>query len=490
MSKTLFLSPPSFDGFDGGAGSRYQARREVTSYWYPTWLAQPAALVPGAKLLDCPPHHIGKDECLRIAREYDHVIIHTSTPSLKNDAKVAEAIKAQKPDTKIGFVGAHAAVLPTETLKVSPAIDWVGRKEFDFTCKEVAEGRDLATIDGLSYRDAGGKIIHNKEREMIQDMDTLPWVADVYKRDLKIENYFIGYLLHPYLSLYTGRGCPAQCSFCLWPQTIGGHKYRVRSAQNVADEMAYMKKLFPQVREFFFDDDTFTANLPRAREIAKKLGPLGLTWSCNSRANLDYDTIKNFKDNGLRLFLVGYESGNDDILTRIKKGVTMDEMRRFTKSCHQAGVVIHGTFILGLPVETKQSIENTINFAKELDVFSLQVSLAAPYPGTELYDQAKLNGWFVKKDKTDLVEDDGFQQSTLEYPEATKEEIFEAVDRFYRSYYLRPKPILRIIKTMLEDKDVLVRRCREGYEFFKSLRQRKDDLEAARTAAAVPAVSA
>lgn len=482
MGKTLFLSPPSFDGFDGGAGSRYQARREVTSYWYPTWLAQPAALVPGAKLLDCPPHNIGKDECLRVAKDFDHVIVHTSTPSLKNDAKVAEAIKAQKPDTKIGFVGAHAAVLPTETLKVSPAIDWVGRKEFDFSCKEVAEDRDLATIDGLSYRNAEGKVVHNKEREMIQNMDVLPWVADVYKRDLRIENYFIGYLLHPYISMYTGRGCPAQCSFCLWPQTIGGHKYRVRSAQNVADEMAYMKKLFPQVREFFFDDDTFTANLPRAREIAKKLGPLGLNWSCNSRANLDYDTIRSFKDNGLRLFLVGYESGNDDILTRIKKGVTMDEMRRFTKACHQADVVIHGTFILGLPVETRASIENTINFAKELDVFSLQVSLAAPYPGTELYEQAKLNGWFVKKDKTDLVEEDGFQQSTLEYPEATKEEIFEAVDRFYRTYYLRPKPILRIIKTMLEDKDVLVRRCREGYEFFKSLKQRREDLEAGRSA--------
>jgi hopanoid biosynthesis associated radical SAM protein HpnJ len=484
MSKTLFLSPPSFDGFDGGAGSRYQARREITSYWYPTWLAQPAALVPGARLLDCPPHNIGKDECLNIAKDYDHVIIHTSTPSLKNDCKVAEAIKANRPEARIGFVGAHAAVLPTETLKASPAIDWVGRKEFDFTCKEVAEDRALSTIDGLSYRNAEGKIVHNKEREMIQNMDVLPWVADVYKRDLKIENYFIGYLLHPYVSMYTGRGCPAQCSFCLWPQTIGGHKYRVRSSQNVADEMAYMKKVFPQVREFFFDDDTFTANLPRAREIAKKLGPLGVHWSCNSRANLDYDTIKSFKDNGLRLFLVGYESGNDDILTRIKKGVTMDEMRRFTKSCHQAGVVIHGTFILGLPVETKQSIENTINFAKELDVFSLQVSLAAPYPGTELFEQAKLNGWFVKKDKTDLVEEDGFQQSTLEYPEATKEEIFEAVDRFYRSYYLRPKPILRIIQTMLEDKDVFVRRCREGYEFFKSLRQRKDDLEAAKTASA------
>jgi hopanoid biosynthesis associated radical SAM protein HpnJ len=479
----LFLSPPSFDGFDGGAGARYQATREVTSYWYPTWLAQPAALVPGSRLLDCPPHHIDMAKCLAIAKDFDHVIINTSTPSLKNDCKVAEAIKQQRPATKIGFVGAHAMVLPTETLKASWAIDWVARKEFDFTCKEVAEGRDLATVKGVSYKDSEGKIKHNPEREMIADMDSLPWVADVYKRDLQIEKYFIGYLQHPYVSMYTGRGCPAQCTFCLWPQTIGGHKYRVRSAQNVADEMAYMKKLFPQVREFFFDDDTFTANLPRAREIAKKLGPLGVDWSCNSRANLDYDTIKSLKDNGLRLFLVGYESGNDDTLTRIKKGVTTAEMRRFTKDCHKAGVVIHGTFILGLPVETKETIEQTINFAKELDVFSMQVSLAAPYPGTELFEQAKMNGWFVKKDKTDLVEGDGLQQSTLEYPGLSKEQIFEDVERFYRAYYLRPKPILRIIKTMLEDKDVCVRRLREGYEFFKSMAARRSDLAAAKAAA-------
>ncbi len=484
MSKTLFLSPPSFDGFDGGAGSRYQARREITSFWYPTWLAQPAALVKDSRLLDCPPHDIQIQQCLDEAKQYDHVIVHTSTPSLKNDCRVAEAIKANRPETKIGFVGAHAAVLPTETLKASSAIDWVGRKEFDYTCKEVAEDRPLETIAGLSYRDRDGKIRHNPEREMIPNMDALPWVADVYKRDLQIEKYFIGYLLHPYVSLYTGRGCPAQCTFCLWPQTIGGHKYRVRSPQNVADEMAYMKRLFPQVKEFFFDDDTFTANLPRAREIARKLAPLGLTWSCNSRANLDYDTIRSFKDSGLRLFLVGYESGNEQILKNIKKGVELDEMRRFTRACHQAGVVIHGTFILGLPVETRETIEQTIRFAQELDVFSLQVSLAAPYPGTELFETARQNGWFVKKDKTDLVEGDGFQQSALEYPGLSKEEIFEAVDRFYRAYYLRPKPILRIIKTMLEDKEILVRRCREGYEFFRSLRQRKEDLAAARSAAA------
>src|SRR3984957_14389056 len=254
--------------------------------------------------------------------------------------------------------------------------------------------------------------------------------------------------------------------------------------------MVHAKKLFPQVQEFFFDDDTFNSNLLRAREIATQLKPLGLTWSCNSRANVNYETIKHMKDCGLRLYLVGYESGNQEMLNRIKKGIQLEEAKLFTKNCKELGVIIHGTFILGLPVETKETIEETIRYAMELDVFSIQVSLAAPYPGTELYEMARQNGWFAKKDKTDIIHEDGFQQSSLEYPGLDKEEIFEAVDRFYRAYYLRPKPILRIIKTMLEDKDIFVRRCREGYEFFKSLRQRKVDLAASRAVSAAAPVAA
>jgi hopanoid biosynthesis associated radical SAM protein HpnJ len=469
----LFLCPPSVAGFDGGAGARYQARREVTSFWYPTWLAQPAALVPGSRLLDCPPHGLGLEDCLREAAGHRHVILHTSTPTLRNDACVAEAIKRQSPNTVIGFVGAQAAVQPEATLGASPAIDWAGGKEFDYTCKEVCEDRPLREVCGLSYREADGRIRHNPARPLIEDMDSLPWVADVYKRNLEIERYFIGYLLHPYLSLYTGRGCPAQCTFCLWPQTIGGHRYRVRSAANVAEELAYLQKLFPQVKEFFFDDDTFTANLPRAREIATRLGRLGITWSCNSRANLDAETIRFFRDRGLRLFLVGYESGDEQILKNIKKGVSVEQMRRFTRDCRDAGVLVHGTFVLGLPVETPESIERTIRFAKELDVFSIQVSLAAPYPGTELFEQAQANGWMIPAGPGGTTRADGYQEASLAYPHLTREAIYESVERFYREYYLRPGPILRILRSMLEDKQVFARRCREGLEFFQSMKSRR-----------------
>ena len=185
MMKTLFLQPPSFDGFDGGAGSRYQAKREIRSFWYPTWLAQPAALVEGSKLIDAPPAGIGLDAVTRQARDFELCVIHTSTPSFSSDVRVAEALKQANPNLMIGFVGAKVAVQPEESLKQGGPIDFVARNEFDFTIKEIAEGRDFAAVDGISYRDAAGAIVHNKDRAILEDMDQLPFVTEVYKRDLR-----------------------------------------------------------------------------------------------------------------------------------------------------------------------------------------------------------------------------------------------------------------------------------------------------------------
>ena len=277
--KTLFLQAPSFDGFDGGAGSRYQAKREIKSFWYPTWLAQPAALVPGSRVLDAPADEITVEKTLEIARDYDLVIMHTSTPSFPTDARFAELLKATQPAILVGLVGAKTMVDPDGSLKATTAIDFVCREEFDYTCKDVADGLALADIKGLSYRDADGRIVHNLPRPMVENMDDLPFVAPIYQRDLKINNYFIGYLKHPYVSFYTGRGCRSKCTFCLWPQTVGGHRYRVRSAANVLAEVKWIKENMPEVKEIMFDDDTFTdtSNLPRVEAIARGMGELGMT---------------------------------------------------------------------------------------------------------------------------------------------------------------------------------------------------------------------
>ncbi len=472
MMKTLFLHPPSFDGFDGGAGARYQAKREVRSFWYPTWLAQPAALVPGSKLVDAPAAGLGMDVVLPMAREYELAVLHTSSPSFASDVKVAEALKRENPGLLIGFVGAKVAVDPAESLQASPAIDFVGREEFDFTIKEVAEGRPLSEIHGLSYKDASGGVIHNLDRAILENMDELPFVTEVYAKHLRLEDYFIGYLKHPYVSIYTGRGCKSHCTFCLWPQTVGGHKYRTRSVGNVIAEIKRAKELFPQVQEFMFDDDTFTDDLPRAEAIAIELGKLGVTWSCNAKANVPYKTLKILKENGLRLLLVGYESGNQQILYNIKKGMRIDVAKRFTADCHKLGIKIHGTFIVGLPGETQETLKQTVEFAKEINPHTIQVSLAAPYPGTFLYNQAVKEGW-LDVEHAELIDEHGVQIAPLHYPHLSHQEIFNSVEIIYRKFYFRPSKILSILNEMLRSPQMMKRRLREGVEFFAFLKERK-----------------
>jgi hopanoid biosynthesis associated radical SAM protein HpnJ len=363
------------------------------------------------------------------------------------------------------------AVDPNGSMAASRALDFVARNEFDFTVKEVAEGRDWGSIDGLTHRNGSGVIVHNQDRAVLEDMDALPFVTEVYKRDLRIENYFIGYLKHPYVSLYTGRGCRSKCTFCLWPQTVGGHRYRTRSVENVVAEMRYAKEAFPQVQEFFFDDDTFTDDLPRAEAIAKELGKLGITWSCNAKANVPRETLKVLADNGLRLLLVGYESGNQQILNNIKKGMRIDIARRFTKDCHDLGVTIHGTFILGLPGESKETIQETIRFATDINPHTIQVSLAAPYPGTFLHKQAVENGW-LDESHAELIDDDGVQMAPLHYPHLSHDEIYHSVETFYRRFYFRAGKIASIVNEMVRSPQMMKRRLREGLEFYQFLRAR------------------
>ena len=472
MMRTLFLQAPSFDGFDGGAGSRYQAKREIKSFWFPTWLAQPAALVEGSKLVDAPPHRQGLADVVPMARDRDLVVLHTSTPSFASDVKVAERLKAENPGLKIGLIGAKVAVQAEESLRDAPVVDFVARNEFDFTVKEVAEGRDWAGIKGLSWRNGQGVLVHNPDRPVLEDMDSLPFVSPVYRRDLDYQKYFIGYLKHPYVSIYTGRGCKSRCTFCLWPQTVGGHRYRTRSVGNVIEEIRYIRDNFPGLKEIFFDDDTFTDDLPRAEAIAREMGKLGVTWSCNAKANVPRETLKVLKDGGLRLLLVGYESGNQQILHNIKKGMRIDVARRFTKDCHELGIAIHGTFILGLPGETTETIQETIRFAIETNPHTVQVSLAAPYPGTFLFDQAQREGW-LDTAHTEYVDAHGVQIAPLAYPHLSHTEIFDSVEAFYRKFYFRAPKIASICGEMIRDRQMLVRRLREGVEFFHFLRERK-----------------
>jgi hopanoid biosynthesis associated radical SAM protein HpnJ len=470
--RTLFLQAPSFDGFDGGAGSRYQAKREIKSFWFPTWLAQPAALVKDSKLIDAPPAGVTLAQVLAQANDFDLAVLHTSVPSFQSDVACARAMKEANPRLKVGFIGAKVAVEPEKSLvDAKGVVDFVARNEFDFTIKEVADGKDWHAIKGLSWIH-DGVVTHNEDREILEQMDDLPFVSPIYHRDLRIEDYFIGYLKHPYVSIYTGRGCKSRCTFCLWPQTVGGHRYRTRSVAHVMEEIDYILATMPQVKELFFDDDTFTDDRPRAEAIARELGRRGVTWSCNAKANVPYETLKILRDNGLRLLLVGYESGNQQILHNIKKGMRVEVAEKFTADCHALGIAIHGTFILGLPGETRETINETVEWARRINPHTIQVSLAAPYPGTFLYDQAVENGW-LDAANAELVDEHGVQIAPLHYPHLSHGEIFHSVEDFYKKFYFRPRKIVSIVGEMVRDFDMMKRRLREGVEFFDFLRERK-----------------
>lgn len=232
--------------------------------------------------------------------------------------------------------------------------------------------------------------------------------------------------------------------------------------------MELAKSLFPQVKEFFIDDDTFTANPERAEAAARLIARLGITWSASARATVSYDTMKVLKDSGLRLLLVGYESGSDDILRNIRKGFTTDTARRFARDARDLGIAVHGCFIVGLPGETPRTVEETCRLAEELDPDTIQVSLPAPYPGTEFYRQAVENGWLVGNG---LVADDGTQAVPISYPDFSGQDIAAARDLVYKRFYFRPKVMFRIGLQMLKSSQVRRRRLREGKEFLRFLRQ-------------------
>src|ERR1700756_83906 len=476
--KTLFLNPPSFENFDGGAGSRWPATREIESFWYPVWLAYPTGMLEGARLLDAPPHHVSGEDTIKLARDYEFLVLFTSTPGFPGDIRLAKAIKSANPNIKIAFVGPHVTVLPEKSLRECPEIDFVCRKEFDYSVVDFAKGKPLDEIPGVSFL-KDGKIVHNPDSPQIQDLDSLPHVTEIYHRDLDVTKYSVPFLLHPFVSLYTTRGCPAQCTFCLWPQTLSGHAWRKRSTDDVAAEMKQAKELFPQVKEFFFDDDTFNIQKARTIELCEKLKPLGLTWSCNSRVTTDYETLKAIKEAGCRLLIVGFESGDPQILKNIKKGATVERARAFAKDCHDLGLVIHGDFILGLPGETKESIRNTINFAKSLDVETIQVSIAHAYPGTEFYEYAKENGFIVNNGQ--MVDEEGHQLAHIEYPGLPKEYVLEMVHRFYDEYYFRPKAAWRVVSKAIANRD-LKRLYAESKSFLKLRAQRNKVVKQAKSA--------
>ena len=443
----LMLNPPFKGRFS--RTSRSPAVTLGGTMYYPFWLAYATGVLEQSgfqvSLIDAPAQGLSVADVIEQVKNEPPqlIVVDTSTPSIYSDVKVAEQLKESFPSSFVTLVGTHPSALPEETLKLSERVDAVAVGEYDYTMRDLAfcleKKEDLRTVDGLVFR-YGDEIIRNKPRVLIENVDELPFVSQVYKRHLNIRDYYFAAANYPMVMIITGRGCPYKCFFCVYPQTFHSRKYRPRSAANVADEFQWIVQNIPQVREIGIEDDTFTIDQERVKEICRLILERGIKikWYCNVRVNLELETMRWMKKAGCRLVTVGFESADQESLNRMQKGITVAQIRQFVSDTRKAGLLVHGCFIIGNPGETTETMDKSLEMARELNCDTMQFFPLLVYPGTEAYRWAQENGYLVSESFAEWADEGGMYRSVLNIPGLPAEAIEAFCLRANREYYLRP----------------------------------------------------
>ena len=432
--------------------SRGQRNPGVTrsdTMYYPYWMSYATGAVEqtgvNCKFIDAPGEGWDYGEVEQKAVEFapDLLVLDTTTPSIYNDIEVLDKLKAKFPRAKFVMVGTHATATVEETFKLTPNLDYIARGEFDYTIRDLAlnleNGAKPETIEGISWRN-GNEIVHNPDRPKIADLDALPFVSNVYKRHLNIWNYFNPDCLYPNITLLTGRGCPYKCSFCLFVHTITGAKIRLRSVDNVLEELAHIQNIFPDAQAYFFEDDLFTINEKRCVEMCEGMIKRGikLQWNANSRAKLSLETMKLLKKAGCHALCVGFETGNQVIIDAYGKKLTVEDYHQFARNAHKAGIKFHGAFIVGGPGEDKKMMMNTLKMAMKIKPDTAQFYPLMVYPGTPEYDRMKEMGLLVTEDYNKWLTADGLHNCIIRTADSSPEELIRFCDYARRRFYLRP----------------------------------------------------
>ena len=470
MAKILVINEPFVKDFC--RTQRWAARTRGRVLRPPDWLAYATAVLEHSghdvRLYDFPAMGWDKKKLAAIIRDEkpDAVVLDSTTPSIFSDIDCARIVKANSA-AKVIMVGPHVSALPEETLRSGAgAVDVACLGEYDHTVRDVVDHLgDLASVPGIVYAE-GPHILRTGSRPLIEDLDILPFPA---WRHLDLKRYFDGGKLYPYLDLISGRGCPNRCSFCLWPQVMHGTRYRFRSPRNVVDEIEQDLKLFPALKrgEFFFEDDTFTADKDRAVRICEEILRRGLkiTFSVNARADTaDREMFKIMKRAGCRELLVGFESGVPSVLEGCRKGITPEKSRDFMTQARLSGLVVHGCFVIGLPGETERTAQQTLEFASSLGCETLQFSGAVPFPGTDFFQDAEKNGWLKTRDWSRWLAG-GEQAGIVAYPGISEARINHYVDKGLRDFYLRPVFMLKFLFSTRSGSD-LYRKLRGAWNFL------------------------
>lgn len=478
--KILTLNPPFLPKFS--RNSRSPAVTKGGTIYYPIWLSYATAVLEkrgfDVKLVDAPARGLMLEDVLKIANDFEPrmIVVDTSTPSIHNDVKIASKLK-ESTNAFVVLVGTHVSALSEETLKTNSKIDAVTTYEYDYTLPELArhieEKMDLKAVKGIVFRNEDGKIIHNENREMIENLNDLPFVSETYNKHLKVSDYFYSSAGHPMVMIITGRGCPFKCFWCNWPQNFHGRRYRLRSADNVVKEFEYIVNNMSEVKEIGIEDDTLTADIERVRKICEILIEKGINkkirWYANVRVNLDLETMKLMKRSGCRLLIPGYESGVQELLDNAHKGIKLEQSRQFARNAKKAGLMVHGCFIIGLPGETKETARRTIKFAKELDPDDAQFFPLMVYPGTEAYNWAKENKYLTTGDFSKWNTPEGWHDSILSTENLSKDDIINLCNKARVEFYLRPKYILKILRLMMGSWNETKRVFKASPIFFRYL---------------------
>jgi len=480
--KVLFLNPPFMPRFT--RNSRSPAVSKGGCVYYPIWMGYAAAYAKDhgheIRLIDSAATSITTEETIKLVEKFnpDIAVIDTSTPSIYSDVKVLEKVKEATGCFTI-LVGSHVTATPEETLKISEKIDSVARKEYDATVLETVEfvkaGRtDFEKIKGLSYRDVDtGELKHNEDRDPMpaEELEKMSFVSKIYADQLKIEDYFYPSVLYPEITIVTGRGCPFRCTFCFIPQVMNGHDYRARSAKSVVDEFEWITKNLPQVQDIMIEDDTFTADRGRIVEIADEIKKRGLkvTFTCNARADVPLDVLKKLKEAGCREVCVGFESGNQQVLNSVRKGTTIPKIRQFMKDVKEADILVHGCFMLGNYGDSKETIRETIDFAKELEPDTAQFFPIMVYPGTEAFRQFNDAGYLTTTNWDEWLDKDGQHNTLVSRPGLSNKELVELCDVARKEFYLRPSFIAKKIWQAMTNPTEFPRLFRSGIVFSRFL---------------------
>ena len=476
--QVTFLNPPFLKNF-----SRPQRSPAVTksgTLYYPMWLAYAAAYTEdgghGIDLIDAPANDLSDAMVISRIKEFGSrlVVVDTSTPSIYNDVSFCDSLKTECIDIVVILVGTHVSALPEESLLLSNSVDGVAIGEFDATIRELADvisaGKEVRDVAGLWLRD-GHDFLKTGKRKPVDELDAIPFVSTIYKKFLDPRNYFNPNALFPMLTITTSRGCPHRCIFCVYPQTMMGHRLRNRSVTNVVDEIEYIVNKFPEVKAVFFEDDTFPANKKRCIAICEEIiqRKIQISWTANARVDLDLETMTIMKKAGCRCLCVGFESGNQQLLDNIKKGITLSQSENFMAVAQKTGILIHGCFMVGLPGETRETMEKTLRFAIKLQPDAIQMYPVMVYPGTEAYSWYDRKQLINSKDFSQWLTPSGLHNTVIHGENLTAEQLVEFCDHARKKFYLRPGYIVYKLKQMIKHPSEIHRTLKSARTFFKYL---------------------